>query len=71
MNASCNFRAASERIVIEGTQTVTLDITTNYNNNNYALCTILCIRCNKTRQIYLYFHSVFGILCKMQNIADC
>ena len=37
MNASCNFRASSERIVIAGTQTVTLDITTNYNNNNYAL----------------------------------
>ena len=37
MNASCNFKAASERIiVIAGTQTVTLDITTNYNNNNYT-----------------------------------
>ena len=37
MNASCNFKAASERIVIAGTQTVTLDITTNYNNNNYTM----------------------------------
>ena len=38
MNASCNFKAASERIIaIAGTQTVTLDITTNYNNNNYTM----------------------------------
>ena len=76
MNASCNFKAASERIiVIAGTQTVTLDITTNYNNNNYTM--YYSMQQNETNQS-MYFHSVFakqsqefGILDKMQNIADC
>ena len=76
MNASCNFKAASERIiVIAGTQTVTLDITTNYNNNNYIHYVLFDAT---KRDISIYFHSVsakqsreFGILDKMQNIADC
>ena len=76
MNASCNFKAASERIVIAGTQTVTLDITTNYNNNNYTM--YYSMQQMTKRDISIYFHSVsakqsreFGILDKMQNIADC
>ena len=72
MNASCNFKAASERIiVIAGTQTVTLDITTNYNNNNYTM--YYSMQENETN-LSMYFQSkvgnlVFLIRCRILQIV--
>ena len=70
MNASCNFRAASERIVIAGTQTVTLDITTNYNNNNYTLLYYVFAATKRDKSIYISTASlVFSVRCRILQIV--
>ena len=72
MNASCNFKAASEGIIaIAGTQTVTLDITTNYNNNNYTM--YYSMQQNETN-LSMYLQSnvgnlVFLIRCRIFQIV--